>query len=452
MHSAERLAEHLGALKATDIPSSVRDRAAVCLLDLLGAAASGWSSTSARAIREVALTTLSGGRSPVWFAGRTGTAAAAALANSAAASALDVDDGHYEAGGHPGASIIPAVLAAAQDTGADGARILTAIVIGYEAALRIAAARNLATLDTFSTGRWCAFGAAAAVGWLRGLEPRRIAEALAIAGLQVPYLAAIGYSTHKSHGVKEALPWSTLTGVVAVDLAERGLTGPLDLFDYPAVFDAARIVNGWPHGYAIERVYFKPYACCRYIHAAIDALIEIMAAEKLAPRDISRVRVYTFERGLRFHNPRPSTLEGVQFSTPYCLAVAAFRGAEAFLPLAEDVIGRPELLEFAARVQLCVDPALEARFPAQVPARLVLETGRGSFEKHVEDPLGDPANPMPPERLKAKFDRLTRGLWAASAGRETASRALEIEGTGLDKLNAVLVRPLRSDDADSHPR
>ena len=44
-----------------------------------------------------------------------GTPSIAAFANSAAASALDLDDGHRAAGGHPGAAVIPAVFAVAQE-------------------------------------------------------------------------------------------------------------------------------------------------------------------------------------------------------------------------------------------------------------------------------------------------------------------------------------------------
>lgn len=67
----------------------------------------------------------------------------ALLSNCAAASALDIDDGHRGAAGHPGAAIIPAVLMEAGRIGANGARALAAIIVGYQVGLAVGSARRL---------------------------------------------------------------------------------------------------------------------------------------------------------------------------------------------------------------------------------------------------------------------------------------------------------------------
>ena len=86
---------------------------------------------------------------------------------------LDLDDGHRQAGGHPGAAIVPAVLAAATAADANGRDVVAALCAGYEVAVRVAGARNFSRLDTLSTGRWCAYGVAAAAGLpdLESVEP-----------------------------------------------------------------------------------------------------------------------------------------------------------------------------------------------------------------------------------------------------------------------------------------
>ncbi|MCK7469781.1 MAG: MmgE/PrpD family protein [Desulfomicrobium escambiense] len=88
------------------------------------------------------------GSADIWFGGGRRQAAFAAFANSAAASALDLDDGHRAAGGHPGAAVIPAVLAVAQEVQAGWSEVLAALVAGYEVGVRISAARDFSALDT----------------------------------------------------------------------------------------------------------------------------------------------------------------------------------------------------------------------------------------------------------------------------------------------------------------
>jgi 2-methylcitrate dehydratase PrpD len=408
MTTAETLAEFVCNLSAKDIPEAAMTGAKRCLLDVAGAAASGADSLLARALRRFAIEQFAAGSSDVWFSEARLTAPGAALANAAAASALDIDDGHRAAGGHPGASVIPAAIAVAQSAGADGRDLLTAIVIGYEVAVRVAAARDFNRLDTMSTGRWCAYGAAAAGGWLAGMAPWTLAESLAVAGVQSPGLSASGYSQRMGNHVKEGIPWATFTGLSAMELALNGFCGPVDLLDFPDYYDAAKITSGLGERFAIETVYFKPYACCRWIHSAIDALCEMMAANRVAAEDISAVSVHTFQRALRLNNyPDPESIEGAQYSVAFCLAVAAVAGKGALLPLSPDLLHRSDIVDMARRISISLDDKLDRLFPVSTAARVRI-TARGTvFEQTVIDPLGDPVNPMSQDQLVHKFHTLT---------------------------------------------
>ena len=161
---------------------------------------------------------------------------------------------------------------------ANGRDVIAALRAGYEVAVRVAGARDFSRLDTLSTGRWCAYGVVAAAGLLVRDTPQVLATAFAIAGVLSPGLSAAGYSTLMGNQVKEGIPWAVMTGLTALELARQGLTGPLDILDHPDYFDAAAITAGLGTGSALTAVYFKPYACCRWIHAAIDAIIELVAA------------------------------------------------------------------------------------------------------------------------------------------------------------------------------
>lgn len=405
------LAEFIRSLRPEEVTPAAMEMAKRCLLDLVGAVLAGFDTAAAASLRNAGNRVFGTGMAALWFTGRHFPAPAAALMNSAAASALDVDDGHRAAGGHPGASIIPAALAVAEELKASVEEFLAAVVVGYEVGIRVAAARDFAGLDTLSTGRWCSYGAAAAGGFLRKMPPAELSQAFAIAGVLAPGLSAAGYSAVMGNHVKEGIPWSTLTGLWALDFAEQGLTGPVDLLDHPAYYDRGKILEGLGSSFAIEKVYFKPYSCCRWSHSALDALLAIMAEHRLEPEAIRRVEVHTFGRALRLTNATaPESLEGAQYSIPFSLAVGAVLGREALLPMRAACLVRPEVAAFARKVELYVDPQLDQMFPAKAAARVIVRTACGQYQKVLEDALGDPANPLEPARLAGKFRTLSRNV------------------------------------------
>jgi len=442
----EELARFTAGLKADDLPPRLGEAVTRCLIDLLGAACAGYATDGARAARAVAEALFAAGPAWLWFRGRGLTAPGAALANAAAASAWDLDDGHRAAAGHPGAAVIPACLAAAQDVDCSAGEFLAALVLGYEVACRVAAGRDLERLPTLASGRWVAYGVAAAAGRLRGLDAAGLAQALAVAGVLSPDLAAAGYSRLMGNLVKEGIPWATLTGLAAVELAGRGFSGPLDILDHPGYYQPRRILEGLGESWAVEQVYFKPYACCRWCHAAIDALLAIQAEQGLKAGDIAEIQVHTFQRALRLSNETdPTTLEGAQYSLPFTLAVAALEGAAGLLPLRDKLLGRRELVELAGRVRLEVDPELEAMFPERSPARVVVvTTGGHRHERTVLDPLGDPANPLATDRLEEKFRVLSAGLLPPSRREALLAAIRSLPAEGPAPLLAELGRPLDS--------
>jgi 2-methylcitrate dehydratase PrpD len=412
MTTVRRLAEFVVGFTSEELSDGAREAALRCLLDLFTAAVAGFGTPDGSAARTVACRLYAPGESTIWFTRQRHQVAGAALANSAMASALDLDDGHRAASGHPGAAVIPAALAVAEETGAEAPELLAAIALGYEVGVRIAAARDFTALGAFSTGRWCGYGVAAGAGWLRRLSPDRLAHALAVSGVSAPNQFAAGtsgYSRLTGNSVKEGIPWATVTGLTAVSLAEAGYTGPEDILDHLPHYDAARILDGLGQGFLIERTYFKPYSACRWAHAAIDGVGAIMEAQGLTAGDLLSIEIHTFDRALRLKNSRdPATLLDAQYSVPYCVALRAVAGPDALLPLTQEALGRPEAVAMAEKVSLRLDPALDRRFPAATPARVVVLTATGRYEQLVEAPKGEPSNPLSWEALRHKFRTVAR--------------------------------------------
>ena len=107
-----------------------------------------------------------------------------ALANGASGHAFELDDVHEEAINHPGAVVIPAALALAEDLNCSGRDLLEAIVIGYEAMGRagIAVGPTSHMLAGFHpTSMSGVFGAAAAAGRLLNFGATELNHAFGIA-------------------------------------------------------------------------------------------------------------------------------------------------------------------------------------------------------------------------------------------------------------------------------
>ncbi|MGV8834435.1 MAG: MmgE/PrpD family protein, partial [Devosia sp.] len=392
----ENLADYALDLQFSSLPEETINSVRNCVLDCVGAALAGADSEGARASRVATPNAFgTGGQSSVWFSGTKAPASGAIFANSTAASILDLDDGHRAATGHPGAAVIPSCLALAEETGCSWEELVTCIVLGYEIAVRVAAGRDFGQLDTMSTGKWCNYGVAAAVGRMRGLSRDQLVQAMAVSGVHGPNQSAAGYSKVMGNHAKEGIAWSSLTGCISVSLAQAGFTGPTDILDHPSYFDRAAILRGLGRSYAIDGVYFKPYSCCRWAHAAIDGLTDILEGEGLKREAVESIEVHTFERALKLNNDfDPLTLEGAQYSVPFVLAVAAVQGRDALLPLTIKSLHDPETTAFARRVELLVDETINAQFPSTTGARVIIKTSTGQHQREVMHPLGDPANPM----------------------------------------------------------
>lgn len=416
LHAIEYLTATLGRFAAefpSDlVPAEVRSRAAVMVLDALASAAGGVETALAVAARNAAASLFPGEAATAWYAGLPLSRVGAAYCNAAATSALDIDDGHRGAAGHAGGAVVPAALAAAAGRNTTGKEILDAVVLGYDVALRIAASRRAERIEHYNSGTWAAYGAAAAVGRLLGLDAAQMAQALAIAGAEAPVSLPTGASRRMGSMVKEGLPWAAVTGFAAAERARGGCTGPDDLLDRREIYDVDLMAADLGHRWEIMGTYLKPYACCRYIHSAIDAI----EAMRQPGRNVRTLVVEIFPTGLELQNsPAPHSLEAAQYSYPFCCALAALHGADAFRPMRPACLADRRVLELAGRVDLRVAPDFAGAFPARTPARVTLDQGGGPQTRTVHHPLGDVANPMSREQIEEKFRVLAEDILSVEA-------------------------------------
>ncbi|MBZ9742228.1 MULTISPECIES: MmgE/PrpD family protein [unclassified Mesorhizobium] len=412
MHRANEIAAFVVSVE--DTPSRVKLAARRVLLDTVGAALAGAATQGGVATLAGATMSWGEGKAQVWFCNTRLTPPGAAFVNAAYASMLDIDDGHRAAAGHPGAAIVPAVLTVARMVKAGPDRILSAIALGYEAALRIAAARDINSIRTTDTGRWCGYGVAAACGWLRGLPADKIAHAMAIAGHTASSQAATGW-TKLGHVVKEGIPFATAAALTAVDLAQAGYTGPVDLLDDPGRYDQQRLTKDLGVRWEIERNYFKIYSACRWAHAPVDAALALQARGRVDAREIDGINIGLFARALTLLNqPDPSSIHAAQYSIPFSVALALTHGKQALLPMTEEFLHSPWVTTLAHRIVLHHQPDLDPLFPGETPASVEIRYRGQTDCLYLDAPKGEPSNPLSDQDLIDKFNALAHGRMSAS--------------------------------------
>lgn len=409
-HTTQILAQFASITTVEQIPERVWSAAERSVLDTIASLIGGIPTDNARITREAALAAFGPGDHTPWFTqtpsmNRLG----ALLSNCAAASALDIDDGHRGAAGHPGAAIVPAVLFDAQNRPVGGRQILAAIIIGYDVALRIAAARRMHNDISFASGIWTGYGIAAALARLRGLTQNQMANAIAIAGQEAPQNLPQGACMASS--VKGSSPWSTVTASVAVERAAKGATGSLDLLDRDGIYRTGAITAELGSRWLIAETYHKPYASCRYTHPVIDAIIALSADEPERSAPVDALHVDIFPEATKLPNETaPHTLESAQFSIPFAAALAAILGEAAFRPLMPSCLRNEKVLELSARVSVNFSREFEGAFPLETPARVAIKKDGIIRQKHIAIPLGDWQNPLSNDQIESKLFDLGQGV------------------------------------------
>ncbi len=405
---ASQIATYVYNARKQAVPELARQAAYRCILDLLGAALAGVNEKAVIATRRAAASMMGQGAVPIWFSGVQSSAVGAAWANSAAASILDIDDGHRLARGHPGAAVIPTAFAVAQETGASLERIISAIVIGYEVGITIAAAR----LVYGNTGTWSAYAVVATAAALKDTTPDVVEHALAIAGESAPnqnFASAVSQiPPPEGSDVKEGIPWSVVTGLMSLGLAEGGHTGPRNILDSGNHY---RFKPDLKLGTDLHicRTYHKLYACCRHVHSPLDALSATMAECGIRGADIDAVEVETYGAALRISNKvDPENLTDVQYSIPYCMALVALNGSEILLPLTSASLAREGVRALAQKISLHQRQDFDASFPAKTLARVVIFSGGKQYVSGITVPKGEADNPLTWLEMRGKFKAVSR--------------------------------------------
>jgi 2-methylcitrate dehydratase PrpD len=191
MTVARQLAEFLAEASTADLPPQAMQHAAMIIASTIASAAYGTGIQSAQIIRRLARE--QGGRpdASLWF--DTGTklpVAEVARANAMLSDAAASDDSDLRNIVHAGTPLTATSLAFAERIDANGEDVLTAIVLGYEAAGRISEAITPGFRSRgFHGCLGAVFAAAVAASRLLRLDAGQMAQSIAIAATSIGGLA-----------------------------------------------------------------------------------------------------------------------------------------------------------------------------------------------------------------------------------------------------------------------
>ncbi|MEM1077003.1 MAG: MmgE/PrpD family protein [Pseudomonadota bacterium] len=378
-----------------------------------------------------------------------------AFVTGALGNVLEMDDLHRASLLHVGDVVCPATLAAALGQNGSGAALLSALVAGYEVAIRIgnaAAAQGYA--PWYNSATCGVFGAAMAAAEIAGLD--QPAEALAQAGMSASgiWQCRLDPGTGKQLATARA----ARDGVAAAALVRAGFTGPRHILEgtlgffatyYPDADLSAVLAKPDAH-FTLHAVSFKPYPACRHTHAAIAAALDLRS---LAPQ---KIEVSTYGAAIAFCDaPAPHSAHEARFSLQHCVAVALARGAPELGDFDAGSRQDPALATLRDQVVLSEDPELTEKFPGEMGARVILwdQDGTAHSRQRSSAP-GDPEDPLSTDALRKKALRnLTHGgaSGAVATALITACAALP-EARDLTQLRNALCAAFTSTPAPTGAR
>ena len=419
----EKFAEFCEQLKYEDLSPEVIKRTKLLILDTVGIiirARHDAESTSSL-VSAIDKLEMSNGSCQVFSDKKTYSPSAAALLNGTLAHSLDFDDTHAEASLHSSAPILSAALAAAQMNKSSGQELITACVVGYEVQIRLGLAGGSSAhyKKGFHPSATCGiFGAAAAAGYLMGLNKEQYISAFGIALSQSA--GSMQFLTDGAWTKRSHVGQAAQNGLSCAIMAGEGFKGPSQAFEgqwgylhsYASGGDVNKATTGLGEEFETLNLGVKPYPSCRYSHAAIDGLIELKKELKFSSDDLDDIDIGLSETALNIigypltDKQHPKSVVDGQFSMPFCAAVTVKSGGLQWDDY-KNHLNNKDTLSLCNKIKVSPDEDAEKCCPEYMSAKVKVMVKGEKYEKFVKIPKGEPENFMEDVEFISKFKGLT---------------------------------------------
>ncbi|MEA2997410.1 MAG: hypothetical protein QOG74_2959 [Alphaproteobacteria bacterium] len=419
-HETLRLAEYAAKLRYQDVPADVVQRAKDTITDAVGTIVFGYDLPWSRIIVAHARRSGPGGKSRILgLGGPLVQAPSAAFANGALAHAFELDNLTKPGSGvHPGAILLSAGLAVAQERGFTGRDLLTAFIAGSEVMIRIGrATKHTNEARGFhAPGTTGPFGGAVAVGKLLKFDAAAMTNALGIAGSLSCGLLEFAKSGTGAMVKRLHLGRAAESGVLAASLAADGFTGPQSVLEgefgflrvFCRDFDEAELTRSLGDDWVTRTILMKRFACHISAHTSVQAILDLRAEHGFAGADVAAIRIAGNEKMAKVNNiPSPKDVMMCQYSIPFSVALAHFRDPRDPRSYDESALNDPAIRSLCERVTITLAGGHHDHATIAADVQVTLKDGR-VLSKTVSDFKGTPERPLEQADLRERFMLLTR--------------------------------------------
>jgi 2-methylcitrate dehydratase PrpD len=445
-----KFAELVHALKYEDIPDDVIKKAKLIIRDGLGnqIAASAISDPARKVIEMVKEW---GGKpeSTVMGYGFKVPTPIAAMCNAMLGHGVELDDAHGSGLIKAGSVMVPSLLALAEANNKGGKEVITALIAGYEVAIRLAKAINPGHRQRgfHTTGTVSAIGVAAAGAKLLGCDVNSIASAIGLGAMQSAGIQA--YLDDPCMAKPFSPGKAAFNGTMAAVMASRGFTGPKKALEGREGFlngycDAIRVsdlFDGLGKQFVIMEVGFKPHAACRYSHGPIDLAQQFFHEDKICLEDVESIRVNMCELSIRqASKPKPPNLNAAMGSTEFSVSLALEKGRNGLREY-WDGFSNQKIHEAASMKTSLISEAAYGLTGRQAAIELTLKNGK-VLRREQPEPKGEPSNPLTDQELTDKFTglvQMVKGSQDLGAQLSDALMNLEIQPSIQDMIASLKI-------------
>jgi 2-methylcitrate dehydratase PrpD len=443
------LAQFAASLAYDDLPAHVREQCKNLLLDALACALAGHQGEETGQVAALAAALAQSDESSVIGGGRL-SLAGATLFNGFLVTAVTMCDVHRATLTHITPEVVPPALAIAERDGRSGRDLLVALAAGFEVMTRIGLGMDWPAARArgwHGPGVLGPFGAAAAVGRLRGFDAATMARAFGLAGSQsAGTYAAWGTPTVKFHQCRGAL-----SGLIAALLAEQKFLATAEFLTakdgglYNAYADGGEpelATGGLGRRWELEQIALRAWPSATSIQGMNTALFDLIERHKVDPARVKALRIGLSKPAFDLHGglARYKAKFEAMISAHYTAAVILHDRALTLAQFEPARYDDPVLRRAAAeQVEIKPDPALSG---VQATAEIELADGT-KLAARCEHPRGSAENPLSRAQIEGKLRAYAPDRISAAAIDEVvrAVDRLEDLGSVRDLMDALRATP-----------
>src|SRR5216683_991344 len=438
---AHQLADYVGSLRFEDLSPEVVHEVKRRIIDSIGCALGAWNEEPCWIAREVASEFSAKHGATIIGTNHKAPPDWAAFATGCCIRYFDYNDTYLsKEPAHPSDNIA-AALAVAENVGANGRDLITAIALAYEVQCRLCDAASIRACG-WDHPTYGAFSTALACARLMKLDVEKTRHAVNIAGVACAAMrqARVG---ELSHWKGVAFANAARHGVYSALLARAGMTGPAPIFEGQMGFEKQL---GVALGNVGEKFVKRPDAnspnegtAAMILNTSIkfwpaeyhsQSAIEAALFLRKAIIDLAQVKGMTIEShdasvdiiGSEPEKWKPETRETADHSLPYITAIALIDGEVTEKQFQPERFTDPTIWKFLENVKVERNPELSALYPGAVANIVHVDLVDGKrLTKRVDYPLGHARNPLKDTEVEGKFFALVTPV----LGEERAAKIIE---------------------------